>query len=512
MVSAAAYQFTVGDALRKQATVRPDATAVEADSRSFSYRQLNARVNRLANALVARGVKRGDRVAVLAENCLAYLELELAAAKLGAIVPCLNWRLAAEELCHCIRLTSPVLMFVSARYAGALARIEHGVASVVGIEQDYERLLQDSREDEPAGELDPEDGLVILYTSGTTGLPKGAVISQRAMVARAMCFAGEYGIAAEHTYVAWSPMFHMAATDFSLSTIMIGGKVVIQDGLDIDRLCATIGRESIGWLVAMPGMIDVLIDGLRRNRTQPRGMRVVGAMADLVPLQQIAELTGLLNAPYINSFGATETGLAPASGGRLTPGVVPTSLAKRESAVLQRAPGRCRRPRRAGGHARRSGGARADAVLRLLECARGQRPRLPRRLVSHGRPVRAPARRHARLRRPRQVPDQVGRREHLSGRDRTRAAGAGALWPMRRWCASATNAGAKCRWPSSPSSPVPVPTPRRSGPVVASSWQATRSPRNSASSSWRPFRAAAPAKSSDTRSSACGCSRQRAIH
>ncbi len=332
MVSAAAYQFTVGDALHKQATVRPDATAVEADSRSFSYRQLNARVNRLANALVARGVKRGDRVAVLAENCLAYLELELAAAKLGAIVPCLNWRLAAEELCHCIRLTSPVLMFVSARYAGALARIEHGVASVVGIEQDYERLLQDSREDEPAGELDPEDGLVILYTSGTTGLPKGAVISQRAMVARAMCFAGEYGIAAEHTYVAWSPMFHMAATDFSLSTIMIGGKVVIQDGLDIDRLCATIGRESIGWLVAMPGMIDVLIDGLRRNRTQPLGMRVVGAMADLVPLQQIAELTGLLNAPYINSFGATETGLAPASGSRLTPGVVPTSLAKRESA------------------------------------------------------------------------------------------------------------------------------------------------------------------------------------
>ena len=310
MVSAAAYQFTVGDALRKQATVRPDATAVEADSRSFSYRQLNARVNRLANALVARGVKRGDRVAVLAENCLAYLELELAAAKLGAIVPCLNWRLAAEELCHCIRLTSPVLMFVSARYAGALARIEHGVASVVGVEQDYERLLRDSREDEPAGELDPEDGLVILYTSGTTGLPKGALISQRAMVARAMCFAGEYGIAAEHTYVAWSPMFHMAATDFSLSTIMIGGKVVIQDGLDIDRLCATIGRESIGWLVAMPGMIDLLIDGLRRNATRPRGVRVVGAMADLVPLQQIADLTGLLNAPYINSFGATETGLA----------------------------------------------------------------------------------------------------------------------------------------------------------------------------------------------------------
>ncbi len=124
----------------------------------------------------------------------------------------------------------------------------------------------------------------------------------------------------------------MAATDFSLATLMIGGKVVVQDGLDVDRLCATIAAEPIGWLVAMPGMIDVLIDGLRRNATRPRGVRVVGAMADLVPLQQIADLTGLLNAPYINSFGATETGLAPASGALLAPGVVPTSLAKRESA------------------------------------------------------------------------------------------------------------------------------------------------------------------------------------
>ena len=81
----------------------------------------------------------------------------------------------------------------------------------------------------------------------------------------------------------------------------------------------------------MPGMIDLLIAGLRRNATQVRGVKVVGAMADLVPLQQIAELTRLLNAPYLNSFGATETGLAPASGSLLAPGVVPTSLAKRES-------------------------------------------------------------------------------------------------------------------------------------------------------------------------------------
>ena len=326
-----AHPLTVADLLRKQAAVRGDATALEDERGVLSYRALDLRVNRLAHALTGRGVLAGDRVAVLSENRREYIELELAAAKLGVIVACLNWRLADAELKHCVRVVSPRLVFVSARYVPVLARVDHGVADVIEIDAHYEAMLSDAPEHDPQIDVDPEQGLVILYTSGTTGFPKGAVISQRAMVARAMCFAAEYGIGAEDSYIAWSPLFHMAATDFSLATLMIGGKVIVHDGLDVDRLCAVLDREPVGWLVAMPGMIDTLIDGLRRNATRPRGVRMVGAMADLVPLQQIAELTGLLNAPYVNSFGATETGLAPASGALLAPGVVPKSLSKRES-------------------------------------------------------------------------------------------------------------------------------------------------------------------------------------
>ncbi len=328
----AAYALTVADLLRKQAGVRAHAAALQDARGVLSYGALDRTASRLAQALLRRGLRSGDRVAVLSENCREYLQLQLAAAKIGAVVACLNWRLADAELTHCLRLVSPSMVFVSVRHAPTLARIGHDVAQVIPIETQFEAFQAGAPEDDPRIEVDPEQGLVILYTSGTTGLPKGAVISQRAMVARAMCFAAQYGIGPEHSYVAWSPLFHMAATDFSLATLMIGGKVVVQDGLDVDRLCATIAAEPIGWLVAMPGMIDVLIDGLRRNATQPRGVCVVGAMADLVPLQQIADLTGLLKAPYINSFGATETGLAPASAALLVPGVVPTSLTKRESA------------------------------------------------------------------------------------------------------------------------------------------------------------------------------------
>ncbi len=326
-----ALPLTVADLLRKQAVVRRDAPALQDAQGALSFGQLDGWACRIAQALHAGGVGAGDRIAVLAENRREYIGLQLAAAKIGAIVACLNWRLADGEAAHCLGLVSPRLVFVSRRHADVLARIGWADCPVIGLDAEFDGLLEGRSEDDPQQEVDAEQGLVILYTSGTTGLPKGAVISQRAMVARAMCFAADYGIGAEHAYVAWSPLFHMAATDFSLATLMLGGKVVVQDGLDIERLCATIERETIGWLVAMPGMIDLLIEGLKRHRTRPRGVRLVGAMADLVPLQQIAELTGLLGAPYINSFGATETGLAPASGALLAPGVVPTSLAKRES-------------------------------------------------------------------------------------------------------------------------------------------------------------------------------------
>jgi acyl-CoA synthetase (AMP-forming)/AMP-acid ligase II len=326
-----AARLTVGDCLRKQAVMRPSACALEGAGRRHTYRELEERVGRLANALARRGIARGQRVAILSENQPAYLELELAAARLGAIVACLNWRLSAEELAHCIALASPALLFVSERYAPQLERVAHRVPAVIRIEAEYESMLAAADARAPDVQVDPEDGLVILYTSGTTGLPKGALISQRAMVARAMCFAAEFGITAADAFYAWSPLYHMAGTDFSLATVMLGGKVLVRDGLAVDDLCTALEAEPLGWLVAVPGMIEGLVAGLKARRPVVRSLKLVGAMADLVPRHQIAELTALLRAPYLNTFGSTETGLPPASAGTIPVGQVPASLAKRES-------------------------------------------------------------------------------------------------------------------------------------------------------------------------------------
>jgi acyl-CoA synthetase (AMP-forming)/AMP-acid ligase II len=330
-----AGRSTVGSLFRTRARLHPDRPAIEAAGHTLTYQTLDDRANRIAHVLRDLGVARGDRVAMLSENRAEYLELELACGYLGAILACQNWRLAAPELAHCIALVSPKVVVVSERHADLLARAQVGAIPVVrlGPEVD-ERLARESRDPiEIAAE--PEDGLLILYTSGTTGLPKGAVISHRAEMARFVVFYADLGLRPGDTVVSWAPFFHMAATEPALATLVTGGKVVVVDGFRPDQIAFHVGRERLGFLLLMPGMIDPVIASLKAAAVRPAGVRLCGAMADLVPAHQIAEVTTLLGAPYLNSFGATETGIPPASGNVIPVGEVPKRLSKQQNSFCE---------------------------------------------------------------------------------------------------------------------------------------------------------------------------------
>jgi fatty-acyl-CoA synthase len=112
---------------------------------------------------------------------------------------------------------------------------------------------------------------------------------------------------------------------------MSGGKVVVVDGFDRARLAAVVATEQLGWLLLMPGMVGAFAAELRDRGVHPRGVRVCGVMADLVPPAEIAEITTLLGAPYANTFGATETGCPPCSSSHIPVGVAPTRLSKQQS-------------------------------------------------------------------------------------------------------------------------------------------------------------------------------------
>ncbi|HYW90930.1 MAG TPA: AMP-binding protein [Gammaproteobacteria bacterium] len=333
-LSAAAACLTVAGLFRFQARYHGGRVALEDGERCYSYAQLNERVDRLAGALATRGVGRGDRVAVLSENRAEYLELQLACAVLGAVVAALNWRLSPPELEHCIALTRPELLVASPRYRETLAALDHGVPDVLVLGGDYEALLAAGTGAQPDAAA-AEDGLIILYTSGTTGMPKGALISHRAMIARAEVSALDHGIDRDDAFVAWAPLFHMASTDAALGTLMRGGRVIVHDGLDTARLVEAVGSTRVGWLVLMPGMVEGFNRAMRETGTRAAGVKTAGCMADLIPRHQIAEATRLLDAPFVDSFGSTETGMAPASAGLIPVGAVPERLSKVQTSFCE---------------------------------------------------------------------------------------------------------------------------------------------------------------------------------
>ncbi len=324
-------RLTVYELFRSRAKRDPDAVAIECGETRVTYRELDARVRRLAGGLASRGVRRGDRIAILSENRAEYLELEMAAALLGAIVACQNWRLAREELAHCISLVTPKLMVASARHvAAAKSACE---LPIVEIESGWDDLFADPVD--PSDDLDPEDGLVILYTSGTTGMPKGALISHRAEIARMTVQRMDLDVGEHDAFVAWAPLFHMGATDQALAALMSGAPVIVVDGFDAQRIVKAMGDYSLGWLFLVPGSIEPVTEILKATGMKPRGIRVVGAMADLVPTALIAEASALCGAPYLNSFGSTETGLPPCSNVLIAPGELPASLSKRQNSMCE---------------------------------------------------------------------------------------------------------------------------------------------------------------------------------
>ena len=314
-----------------QVRLHPARLALVEDGRRLTYGELGRRVAALAGWLERRGVGRGDRVAILSENRLEYLELFLAAAWIGAIVACQNWRLAAPELAHCLALVEPAAVLVSERHAGRLAETTTVIRTRLTFGPEYEAVATGNNALGSPHRLDPECPLLILYTSGTTGLPKGAVISHRAEIARNMVLRAEFGIAAEDAFVAWSPLYHMGAAEFSLGTLMAGGTVFVVDGFDPARLAEIVATERLGWLLLMPGMVGRFSGELKRSGIRPKGVKVCGVMADLVPPAELAEVTTLLDAPYANTFGATETGCPPCSSNLIPVAVAPTRLSKQQS-------------------------------------------------------------------------------------------------------------------------------------------------------------------------------------
>lgn len=316
-----AGQVTVGSLFLSQSRLFPSRIALEGDGRRWSYAELNDRVNRVVTTLAAIKVGHGDRVAILSENRTEYLEVQLACAKLGAVAACQNWRLSPTEIAYCLALVSPKVIFASPRHAAKLGTASLDGAEVITFDERWERQLQNAPADEPPGVAAPEDLLLILYTSGTTGLPKGAVLTHRSEIARCQAMPFDLGLRPGSNNLCWPPLYHMGASEPALYALLTGGRVIVIDGFRPDDIAEKIETEILPWVSIMPGTLAPMIEALERRGSRPRGLGLCGVMADLSAPHEVERIATLLGTDFCNCFGSTETGTPPLSGQVLRQGI-----------------------------------------------------------------------------------------------------------------------------------------------------------------------------------------------
>ncbi len=234
---------TVVDIVRSRAS--SDDVAFVFEDRRISYRELDARSSRIAQALRDAGVGPGDRIAYLDKNRPEYFELLFAAAKLTAVCVCVNWRLAPGEAAQVIDDATATFLFVGAEMAGRAEQIEPQLSDtrLVALDGhdrwiDYEDWIDAAPAVDPGVPSTPDDIALQLYTSGTTGLPKGAMLSNRNFFAMADAAAPVWGFHPGMTSIGVSPLFHIAGTGWNLMVLAFGGTVVLQREVDAERILA----------------------------------------------------------------------------------------------------------------------------------------------------------------------------------------------------------------------------------------------------------------------------------
>ena len=243
--------ITLSDALARHAVVRPHKCALADPRRRTTFGELDERVTRLASALAVLGVQCGDRVAVLGLNSIELVESWLAAQRLGAIPVPVNFRLAAGEIGYVLSDSAATAIVVDVALESMVAEVRQklpALHTVVTIDGNLERTIAAADPDLPKRAVADDAPAFIMYTSGTTGFPKGAVLTHRNLYLHAFSSIATLGHRSDDDcWMAVAPLFHTAGVSGMLPTFLTGGKTVIPPsaGFDPAATIATVVDEQV---------------------------------------------------------------------------------------------------------------------------------------------------------------------------------------------------------------------------------------------------------------------------
>ena len=300
------------------AAIVPDRTAVHFDGEGVSFMDLQQRANRLANAMAGRGVGPGDRVAVMQVNCTPCIEIYFATALLDAIYVPINFRAKTEELQQMLSIAQPKIMFIGDRYLSLIPTGGEGAipsdAIVLldgpdSIGVDYRSFLAGASDDELLfPEAEDDDTTVIMFTAGTTGVPKGVMLTHDSFSSFLLSTVNPADPEIEESNLLTVPLYHIAGLQAALAAVYGGRTLIVMRQFEPVEWLSLVQDQRADRAMLVPTMLKQLMDHPRFHEFDLSSLDVITYGAAPMPVEVIKQaIREFPGARFINAFGQTET-------------------------------------------------------------------------------------------------------------------------------------------------------------------------------------------------------------
>lgn len=305
------------DLLRISSAIVPDRIATIFDGQRESFWDLNERTNRLANALAQLGVKKDDKVAIIAVNCPQYVETYFAISKMGAVLVPLSFRAKVDEQNYMVNMSEANTLLIGDRYLDLVDSIRPSLTNVknyISIEKgregylNYEELLAAASPDEYETEVGDDDMTILMFTAGTTGFPKGVMLNH----SNFMNYLMENVLPAdpdnEETNVLAIPLYHVAGIQTMMSSIYGGRTLALLRQFDTVEWLQMVQKEKVTRSVLVPTMLKMIIEHPDYSKYDLSSLQFITYGAAPMPFEVIKRAVELMpKVRFMNAFGQTET-------------------------------------------------------------------------------------------------------------------------------------------------------------------------------------------------------------
>jgi long-chain acyl-CoA synthetase len=309
----------LGNILRRSAARFPDKIALIFKERKMTYQELDRRVNRLANGLLQMGAQKGDRIAVLLHNCPEFIEIYFACTRSGAIFVPINNLLRETELKKIVEYIRPRFVLVDPDFEGVIRSVAGGrdfTEFMISLNNEpsepftsYEALLAKGGPSEPEVSTSHDDVMGIFLTSGTTGLPKGAMRTHGQNLINAMTGAMELKLAYDDRALLLFPFYHVTFED-QVRHFLMGNTVCIrrEGRFDPKEVLEILERERITICQFVPTMVNAMLQEKTIESYDLTSLRLIPYAAAPMPVELLRKAMQRFKRQFIHFYGQTETG------------------------------------------------------------------------------------------------------------------------------------------------------------------------------------------------------------